>query len=200
MLRPSRPMMRPFMSSDGKLDDGHRRLRGVARSDALERVGDEVARAPLRLGARLLLEHAHAAREIVADELLPALEQVRLRLLQRHAGDPLDLRLLRRLRLLQLVLELAEVRLAVGEPLVLAPELDELPLDLLFLREHALLDLQHLLAPVGVLGVDLGAQLDRLLARLDLRLAAHASASRSASSISCRWIRRALPTLVAPNT
>ena len=51
-------------------------------------------------------------------------------------------------------------------------ELDELPLDLLLLREDALLDLQHRLAPVGELRVDLGAQLDRLLPRFDLRLAA----------------------------
>src|SRR5207248_8928861 len=64
------------------------------------------------------------------------------------------------------------VRLAVGETLVLACELDELALDLLFLREHALLDLQHLLPALGDLGVDVRAELDRLLTRLDLGLAA----------------------------
>jgi hypothetical protein len=63
------------------------------------------------------------------------------------------------------------VHLAVGEPLVLAAELDELPLDLLLLREHALHDLHDRLAPVGELLVDLGAELHRLFARLDLRLA-----------------------------
>ena len=107
-----------------QLDDGDSRLSRVARRDALERVGDEVARAPLRLRARLLLEHAHAPREVVPDELLSTLEQVRLRLLKRHPGDPLELPLLRGLHLLQLFLELAEVRLAVGEPLVFAPELE----------------------------------------------------------------------------
>ena len=104
----------------GELDHGDRRLRRMARGDALERIGDEVARAPLRLGPRLLLEHADAAREVVADELLATLEQVRLRLLRlsrRRARAPL----LRGLRLLQLLLELAEVHLAVGEPLVPAP-------------------------------------------------------------------------------
>ena len=103
-----------------ELDDGDRRLGRVARGDALQRVRDEVPRAPLRLGARLLLEHPDAAAEIVADELLAALEQVRLRLLLRHAGDPLDAGLLVVLRLLQLLLELAEVRLAVGHALLAA--------------------------------------------------------------------------------
>ncbi len=64
------------------------------------------------------------------------------------------------------------MRLAVGEALVAARELDELLLDLLLLREHPLLDLEHLLAAVGELGVDLRPELHRLLARLDLRLAA----------------------------
>ena len=63
-----------------ELDEGDRRLGGVARGDPLERVGDEVAGAPLRLGPRLLLHLPHAARELVADELLRALEQMRLRL------------------------------------------------------------------------------------------------------------------------
>ena len=169
----------PFPADDaalhvvgGQLDHADRRLRRVARRDALQRVGDEVARAALRLGPRLLLEHADAARELVADQLLAALEQVRLRLLQGQAGDALELDLLGDLHLLQLVLELAEMDLAIGEALVLPGQLDELPLDLLLLREHALLDLQHRLATVGELGVDLRAQLDGLLAGLDLRLAA----------------------------
>ena len=166
-------MIRPFMSSDGSSTTRDRRLGRVARRDALQRVGDEVARAPLRLGARLLLEHPDAAREVVPDELLAPLEQVRLRLLERHAGDALERLLLRRLRLLHLLLELAQVRLAVGEPLVLAAELEQLPLDLLLLREHALLDLQDRLAPVGELLVDLGPERHGLLARLDLRLAPH---------------------------
>ena len=74
-----------------QLDHRDRRLRRVARSDALQRIGDEVAGAALRLRPRLLFEHAHAPRELVADELLPTLEQMRLRLLQGHAGDPLEL-------------------------------------------------------------------------------------------------------------
>ena len=104
-------------------------------------------------------------------ELFAALEQVRLRVLQRHAGDSLELLLLRRLHLLELVLELAEMRLPVGETLVLALEVDELSLDLLLLREHPLFDLHDGAAPVGKLAVDLRPQLDGLLPRLDLRLA-----------------------------
>jgi len=61
MLRPSRPMIRPFMSSDGKLDERHRRLRGVDAANALECVGDEVPSTALRLGTRLLLHLAHLA-------------------------------------------------------------------------------------------------------------------------------------------
>jgi hypothetical protein len=65
----------------------------------------------------------------------------------------------------------AQVRLAVGESLVLAGELDELSLDVFLLRDHALLDLHDRLASVDELRVDLRPQVDGLLARLDLRLA-----------------------------
>jgi hypothetical protein len=53
-----------------QLDHGHRRLGGVARGDTLQRVGNEVARSPLRLGARLFLELAHTSRELVPHEIL----------------------------------------------------------------------------------------------------------------------------------
>ena len=43
MLRPSRPMIRPFISSFGQVDDGHRVLGGVVRGDALHRGHDDVA-------------------------------------------------------------------------------------------------------------------------------------------------------------
>src|SRR5579862_36252 len=154
------------------LDHGDRRLCRVARGDALQRVGDEVPRPPLRLCTRLLLEHAHAPCELVAGQLLPALEQLPLRLLLRQPGDALERLLLRVLQLLQLVLERAEVRLAVGDALIAARELDELALDLLLLRNEPLLDLHHRLPAVAEVGVDLGSQLHRLLACFDLRLAA----------------------------
>ena len=62
--------------------------------------------------------------------------------------------------------------LAVSHALLAAGDLDEPLLDLLLPREDALFDLQHLLAAVVELRVDVGPELHRLLARLDLRLAA----------------------------
>src|SRR5207237_2061875 len=104
----------------GELDDRDRRLGRVARRDALEGVGDECPRLPLRLAPRLFLELAHAARELVAHEILRALEQVGLRLAGRHPRDPLERRELLLLRVLEVLLELLPVRLPVGDPL-LAP-------------------------------------------------------------------------------
>src|SRR5712691_5992250 len=63
------------------------------------------------------------------------------------------------------------MRLAVREALVAASELGQLPLDLLFPREDSLLDLEDLVASLGDLGLDLGAQLHCLLTHFDLCLA-----------------------------
>ena len=63
-------------------------------------------------------------------------------------------------------------RLAVGETLFAPDELGQLPVDLLFLGEHALLDLDDPRAVLRDLGVDLGAQPDSRLARADLAFAA----------------------------
>src|SRR5829696_3375481 len=71
----------------GKLDDGDGGLGRVARGHALERVGDEIARAPLRLDARLFLLLPDLAGELMADQLLGSAQQVPLRLFDRHAGD-----------------------------------------------------------------------------------------------------------------
>ena len=76
------------------------------------------------------------------------------------------------LRVLLLLLQLLQVRLAVGEPLLATRQLGQLRVDLLLLGEHALLDLDDARAMLGDLLVDLGAQPDRLLARADLGLAA----------------------------
>ena len=80
----------------GQLDERHGRLGGGARGDALQRVGDEVARAPLRLRRGLFLHLPHAARELVAHLLLRLVEDPLLRLTARHAGDPLELAALAR--------------------------------------------------------------------------------------------------------
>ena len=72
MLRPSRPMIAPLHVVRRQLDERDGRLRGVARSDPLERVGHEVAGALLRFGLRLLLDLAHHPGHLVPDELLRA--------------------------------------------------------------------------------------------------------------------------------
>jgi hypothetical protein len=94
---------------------------------------------------------------------------VRLRLGLRHPADPLERGDLVRLDLLQVLLELAEVRLTIGDALVSARELCELVLNLGFLCEDALLDLHDLRPALGDFGLDLGPDFHGLLARLDLR-------------------------------
>jgi hypothetical protein len=59
-----------------ELDHRRGRLGCMAGGHSLEGVGDEVARAALGLDLRLLLELTDAAREIVADQLLRAGEQL----------------------------------------------------------------------------------------------------------------------------
>ena len=73
--------------------------------------------------------------------------------------------------MLVLLLELLQVRLPVREALLPPGELRQLPVDLLFLRENALLDLDDPRAVLCDLLVDLGAKLHGFLARGDLRLA-----------------------------
>jgi hypothetical protein len=66
---------------------------------------------------------------------------------------------------------LAKVRLAVGQPLLASRELGQLPVDLLFLGEHALFDLDDSRTMLDDFLFDLGPELDRLLTRGDLGLA-----------------------------
>ena len=154
----------------GERDHGHGRLGGVTRCDTLEGVGDEIAGAPLGFRARLFLELPDPPCELVPDEILGPFQQVELRLVDRHARDPLELGELLLARILVLLLELPQVRLTIGEALLAARHLGQLPVDLLFLREHALLDLDDPAAVLCNFPVDLRTQLDRLLANGDLRL------------------------------
>ena len=144
----------------------------MTRRDPLERVAHERPGAPLRLRLRLLLGHADHAREIVADELLGALEHLALRIGHGEAPDALELRELRVVGGRQLRLELAHARLARGELLLLRLELAEPPDDVLLLRRRALLGLDHLGAAIRQLRLHVGPRAQRLLAHLDLRLAA----------------------------
>ena len=60
MLRPSRPMMRPFISSLGSADDGDGRLAGVVGGDPLHDGGQDASRALVPLLERVSLDLAHA--------------------------------------------------------------------------------------------------------------------------------------------
>src|SRR5439155_4171313 len=105
------------------------------------------------------------------DQILRALEQRRLRLVDGHPGDALERRELLPSRLLVLFLELAQMRLSVGQTLLAPHELCQLLVDLLLLREDTLLDLDNPRAVLCNLVVDLRAELDRLFTRADLGLA-----------------------------
>ena len=90
----------------------------------------------------------------------------------RERGNALEFLALVVLDLLDILLKLPQVNLAIRDSLLAARELGQLPVDVVLLGEHALLDLQHLVAALAQLGLELGAELDRLLARLDRGLAA----------------------------
>ena len=115
---------------------------------------------------------AHPSGELVAHLLLRGGEDPLPRLAGRHAGDPLELGAVAQLELLHLLLQLPQVNLAVGDALLAAGQLGQLPVDVVLLREDALLDLHHRVAPLTELLLEVGAQLDRLLARLDRSLPA----------------------------
>src|SRR6478736_178878 len=153
MFRPSRPMMRPFMSSDG---NSTRVTVVSAACEAATRWSASATRfRARRFGPGLLLHLAHLACELVADQVLRALEQVVLRLGHGHPGQPLELAQLVLLRLLQLGVEPLGRLLPVCEPLVPARELDELLLELVLLRLEALLGACDLAPPLLDLRLDL---------------------------------------------
>ena len=156
----------------GQLDERHSGLGRRARSDALERVRDEVAGAPLRFGRRLFLHLANAAGELVPYELFGLGEDPLLRLAGGHARDALELLPLVVLDLLDVLLELPEVHLAICDALFTTGELAQLPVDVVFLRDGALFDLQYLVAALAQLRFEVRAELHGLLAGLDRGLAA----------------------------
>ena len=78
MLRPSRPMMRPFISSDGRWTTRHRVLGGVVRGHALHRGQDDVAGLVLGLLARGALDGAAELDGVVLGLGADGLEEHRL--------------------------------------------------------------------------------------------------------------------------
>ncbi len=105
------------------------------------------------------------------DEVLRALEHRRLRLSLRHPGDALELDDRALPARLLLLLELLQMHLAVADALLAPRDLDQLLVDLRFALRDPLFDLGDLELTVANLVLDVGAQLDGALARLDQRLA-----------------------------
>ena len=94
MLRPSRPMMRPFKSSLGKIDDRHGRLDRVLGGAALDGFGDVLARLGSGLLARFGVEALDEVRGIAPRVGLDVLQQQVFGFFGRQAGQPLELVLL----------------------------------------------------------------------------------------------------------
>ncbi len=93
MLRPSRPMMRPFMSSEVSCTTETVVSARVAGGDPLHADGEDVAHAAVGVALGLLLDLAHELGGLVADLVLQLFQQQLLRLRGGHAGEPLELAL-----------------------------------------------------------------------------------------------------------
>ena len=92
MLRPSRPMMRPFMSSLGELDDRDGRLGGVAGGQALHGDREDRAHAALGVALGLLLDRrARSATESWRAWSSTSLSSDLLGLARAQPGDALEL-------------------------------------------------------------------------------------------------------------
>ena len=74
MLRPSRPMMRPFMSSDGKLDDRHGGVGHMAGGRALDADGQDVPGPAIALVPGLFLDGPDHLGHVVPDLVFGPLE------------------------------------------------------------------------------------------------------------------------------
>jgi hypothetical protein len=130
----------------------------VARGDPLQGVGDEVPRPPAGIGLGILLNLPHHARHLMTYELLRALEELALGIRGGKARDALELCHLGILRGLQIFLKLLQVRLSICDSLLASLVLGQLAVDRLFLREYALLDLDHFGSSVLQLVLDLGTE------------------------------------------
>ena len=102
MLRPSRPMMRPFSSSDFELHDRDRGLDGVAAPTRCMHGGEDAARAAVGVVAGLLLDLADQPGAVVAQLVLELAQQDLLGLPGAQARHPLELAQLLALGLLEL--------------------------------------------------------------------------------------------------
>ena len=115
MLRPSRPMIRPFISSDGRWTTRHRVLGRVVRGDALHRGQDDVAGLVLGLLARGALDGAGELDGVVLGLGADGLEEHGLGVLGSHARHALERHDLLLGRAGKVFLRLVELALAVEE-------------------------------------------------------------------------------------
>ena len=172
MLRPSRPMMRPFISSDGQGHDRDRRLRGVVGGDALHGGGQDAASALVALVGGVALDLANPMLGLGLRLVHDLLDQRLARLAGRQAADALELGELPLLQLgqpglllLDLALPLLEAGLAALQRLQLAVQalgaIQQQPL--LALQVGALLARLFLGGALRLEGVVLALEHDLLL-------------------------------------
>src|SRR5665647_3374676 len=153
MLRPSRPMMRPFMSSDGRLTTDT-----VVSATWLAAVG---------FAARLFLDLADELGHVVARLVLRLLEQHVLGLRRAEPRDALELDHGLVVGDLQPVGDALGLGVAVAQRLLATVLLRGARVDLLVALQQALLGLDYLFAPAAQLGLDLAAHLVHFLFRLE---------------------------------
>ncbi len=203
MLRPSRPMIRPFISSLGSSTSRVVRLARVRRGQPLHRDREDAAGTALGLALRLLLDLPQAQPGLVAGLLLDLGDEQLLRLGGAEARDPLELAPLDPLGLLQLLDLLLEVALAVVERLRPALQVGALHLERLGVAKRPLLHPRDLLAAglelVGRRAVGAGGS-GRARRRRPPRCRRHGNQGRVSPSVPLpgrgRFVRLLAPALV----
>ena len=170
MLRPSRPMMRPFMSSDESSTIETVVSAAWLAATRWKRVRNEVPRLSAGFCLCFLFELANAARELVANELLRPRHHLRLGLSDRQPRDPLELLELLVLRLFQFLLQLLRVGLAIHHSLLATIQLRHATINVLFQRAQPLLCLNGFDATGLYLLLDFRSRPDRFFLRLELGL------------------------------
>src|SRR6478735_1104554 len=164
MLRPSRPMIRPFRSSEASWTT--ETVVSAVWPDAVRWMAtDRMFRARLSASSR-----ASSSMRRTSFAMSPRHSSSILALSRGHSGDLLELGDLGIAGDLQLLLELLGVDLAVGDRLLAPGQLFERRLELDLVRGQALFDLDDLGAPLGEIAFLLRALGEQLLARRDARL------------------------------
>ena len=206
MLRPSRPMMRPFMSSLGQRDHRHGALGDELAGEPLDGDRHDLLRPAIGLLARLGLDLTNVPRRVVSRLLDHLLQQGALRLVARHSRSLLE-SLAHRLDeavvfappVHELPLLPAELFLSALELRVALSERLEPPLDaLLFLRDP-LLHRCDLTALLPRFALRIGLRLGQEVPYLKLRLLANRVTflARLLDDAGCRVLGSALEVLDA---